>query len=233
MLFVRTAATALAATVAFALVQTIAEAQAQQPSQAQIAVIRSSCRSDFFANCSGVQPGGKDALECLKRNLGKLSAPCKTAVSAVMPPAASAEPTAVAAPPPAPPAAAVAPPPPPPPAAAANPQPAPAAKPSPPPAPARKVTVAPHTAAAPPPAAVAVQPAPPPPAPTIAPLTLRRFILPQRRLLILTICAADAHAFCDGTPPGGERILKCLAAQPSNLSPQCYAALTRVSTGEH
>ena len=220
MLLIRTAATALAATAAFALVQTIAEAQAQQPSQAQIAAIRSSCRSDFFANCSGVQPGGKDALECLKRNLGKLSAPCKTAVSAV-----------AAAPPPAPPAAAVAPPPPPPPAAAANPPSVPAAKPSPPPAPARKVTVPqPHTAAAPPPAA-AVQPAPPP-APTIAPLTLRRFILPQRRLVILTICAADAHAFCAGTPPGGERILKCLAAQPSNLSPQCYAALTRVSTGE-
>ena len=25
--------------------------------------------SDFIANCSGVTPGGKDALDCLKRNL--------------------------------------------------------------------------------------------------------------------------------------------------------------------
>jgi hypothetical protein len=72
----------------------------------------------------------------------------------------------------------------------------------------------------------------PPPAPTIAPLTLRPFILPQRRLVILTICGGDARALCAGTPPGRERILKCLAAQPSRLSPPCYAALTRVSKGD-
>src|SRR5262249_5648494 len=48
-------------------------------------------RSDFIANCSGVQPGGKDAFECLKRNETKLSASCKTAVNAVVP--AASEPT--------------------------------------------------------------------------------------------------------------------------------------------
>jgi hypothetical protein len=72
------------------------QASAQQPSSAQINAIRQSCRSDFMSNCSGVQPGGKDAIECLERNLGKLSAPCKTAVSAVAPkppaPAAAASP---------------------------------------------------------------------------------------------------------------------------------------------
>ncbi|MFZ0528622.1 MAG: cysteine rich repeat-containing protein, partial [Xanthobacteraceae bacterium] len=73
-------------------------AAAQQPTQAQRDAIRSSCRSDFMANCSGVQPGGKDALECLKRNLGKLSGGCQAAVSAISPaPAAAAAP----APPPA------------------------------------------------------------------------------------------------------------------------------------
>src|ERR1700722_6473163 len=67
-------------------------AQAQQPSQDQISAIRQSCRSDFMANCSGVTPGGKDALDCLKQNIAKLSGSCKTAVSAIMPPPAVAEP---------------------------------------------------------------------------------------------------------------------------------------------
>jgi hypothetical protein len=91
------------------------QASAQQPSSAQINAIRQSCRSDFMSNCSGVQPGGKDAIECLERNLAKLSAPCKTAVSAVAPkppaPAAAASPApvpAAAAPEPAPPVAPVA-----------------------------------------------------------------------------------------------------------------------------
>ena len=70
----------------------VTEAVAQEPSQAQRDAIRASCRSDFIANCSGVQPGGKDAFECLKRNEAKLSASCKTAVNAVVP--AASEPTA-------------------------------------------------------------------------------------------------------------------------------------------
>ena len=98
-------------------------ARAQQPSQDQISAIRQSCRSDFMANCSGVQPGGKDALECLKQNLAKLSGSCKTAVSAIVPPPAVAEPKPSA--PPAAPAAAASPP-----SAAPNPAPAPASKPA-------------------------------------------------------------------------------------------------------
>jgi Cysteine rich repeat len=43
-------------------------ASAQQPTSEQISAIRSSCRSDFMAQCAGVQPGTKEALECLKRN---------------------------------------------------------------------------------------------------------------------------------------------------------------------
>ena len=58
-------------------------AQAQQPSQAQRDALRQSCRSDFIANCSGDTPGGKDALDCLKRNLTNLSSACQAAVSAL------------------------------------------------------------------------------------------------------------------------------------------------------
>jgi hypothetical protein len=75
----------------------ISHATAQQPTQAQRDAVRASCRSDFISNCAGVQPGGKDAFECLLRNESKLSSACQEAVSAVAtkptePPAA--EPTA-------------------------------------------------------------------------------------------------------------------------------------------
>lgn len=93
------------------VIMAIAPVQAQQPSPAQTDAIRQSCRSDFRANCSGVQPGGKEALDCLKQNVAKLSPPCRTAVSAIMPAAPpSPPPAAVAVPkPPAPPAAPAAP----------------------------------------------------------------------------------------------------------------------------
>jgi len=81
---------------------------AAQPSQAQISAIRSACRADFQAHCSGVQPGGRDALACLQKNVAALSRGCQQAVSAVgeaapqtpaaaIPPA-SAQPNAGAAP---------------------------------------------------------------------------------------------------------------------------------------
>ena len=59
-------------------------ATAQVTSEQQSA-IRGSCRSDFQAKCSGVTPGGKDALACLQKNVAGLSAACKTAVNATMP----------------------------------------------------------------------------------------------------------------------------------------------------
>src|SRR5687768_831623 len=106
---------------------------AAQPTQAQQNALRSNCRSDFMANCSSVKPGGAEALQCLQRNVAKLSPGCQGAVNALTPQRAPAQ----AAPAPAAaPAAAPAP------AAAAAPaQPAPPAA----PAPAR-------TTAAPPPA---------------------------------------------------------------------------------
>src|SRR5580700_11876202 len=78
------------------------QASAQQPTEAQRDAIRAACRSDFVANCSGVQPGGKGAFECLLRNDAKLSPSCQAAVNAATP--KPAEPAAAAAPAPAAPA---------------------------------------------------------------------------------------------------------------------------------
>jgi hypothetical protein len=68
-----------------------------------------------------------------------------------------------------------------------------------------------------------------PPAPAVAPLRVRPFILPQRRLAIVAICHVDVGRFCADMPPGGGRILECLAANASSLGPDCYAAVARVS----
>ena len=77
----------------------LGEASAQQPTPEQIAAIRQSCRSDFMSHCAGVQPGGREALQCLKRNAASVSAPCKSALDAVGPKPAAAEPEPAARPP--------------------------------------------------------------------------------------------------------------------------------------
>jgi hypothetical protein len=269
------------------------EVRAQQPTPSQISAIRGSCRSDFMANCSGVQPGGRDALKCLIRNMASLSPSCQAAVSAVIPapaqPAAAtpaAPPPAVAAPPTPPPATAAAPSEPvaaPPPAAPAAIAPKPPARPAAmgAAAPAHQPSAAQNAAirqscrsdfmahcagvtpggkdaltclqrnarrlspgckaaiavtmrapagAAPPPAPVEeAAPVPPPPAAAVAPLKLRPFILPQRRVVIVAICGAEVQRLCADVPPGGERILVCLALNASQLSPACYDAVARVS----
>ena len=58
-------------------------ASAQQPSQEQIGAIRSACRADYQARCAGVQPGGPEALACLKKNVAVLSSGCQKAVGSV------------------------------------------------------------------------------------------------------------------------------------------------------
>jgi len=55
------------------------------PTSAQQAAIRSACPSDFRSYCSGVSPGGAAALQCLQKNLAKLSSACQSAVAAVTP----------------------------------------------------------------------------------------------------------------------------------------------------
>jgi len=53
-----------------------------KPSDAQIAAIRSACRSDYPKVCAGVPTGGAPALQCLEKNKAKLSAGCEQAVAA-------------------------------------------------------------------------------------------------------------------------------------------------------
>ena len=59
-----------------------ASAAAGKPSDAQVAAIRSACRSDYQKVCAGVPTGGAPALQCLEKNKAKVSAPCAQAVNA-------------------------------------------------------------------------------------------------------------------------------------------------------
>ena len=135
-------------------------AVAQEPTPDQQSAIRSNCRSDFMANCSGVPRGGKEAMQCLKDNVAKLSSGCQQAMKAVMPAPAAKPPAAPVTAAPAAPAPAASPPAPAPaaPVAATPPAPPPAAA----PAPAAAKPVAP-VASTPP--AVPAQPAAAKPAP--------------------------------------------------------------------
>jgi hypothetical protein len=60
-----------------------ASTAAKKPSSAQIAAIRSSCRSDYQKSCAGVPTGGAAALNCLEKNKANLSPSCQKAVNAV------------------------------------------------------------------------------------------------------------------------------------------------------
>lgn len=76
-------------------------ALAQQPTAAQQNAIKSACRSDFMAQCSGVQPGGQAALSCLQQHSSALSSGCQQALSALgssksAPAATTTAPTAAA-----------------------------------------------------------------------------------------------------------------------------------------
>ena len=59
-----------------------ATTMANKPSSAQIAAIRSACRSDYQKVCAGVPAGGAPALQCLEKNKSRVSARCEQAVSA-------------------------------------------------------------------------------------------------------------------------------------------------------
>jgi hypothetical protein len=268
------------------VVGTSLAASAQQPTSEQISAIRSSCRSDFMAQCAGVQPGTRDALECLKRNAAKVSPPCKAALDAVGPrPAENAAPGPTPAPAQAKPAsspAAAAPPPPSaadePPAAAAEPAASPAPGPAAaegrkPPSPqvaairaacrsdfgvhcpgvkpggsaalrclqANAAALSPRCrnavmardegmgegGAPPPPGAGAAPEAAAPPA--VAPLGPIPPMRPRLALHVLSFCGPEQRALCGNVPPGGGRIIECLAANYAHLSPECYGALARAA----
>ncbi len=79
--------------------------------------------------------------------------------------------------------------------------------------------------AAPPPVAVAP---PPPPGPDPSAVMARAAELPLReRMRIFRACNQDQAAVCPGMPPGGGRIIACLALHPDALSPFCARAVAR------
>lgn len=78
--------------------------------------------------------------------------------------------------------------------------------------------------APPPPVALA----PPPPQPNPAAVMARAERLPLRmRLRIFRACDQDQAAVCPSVPPGGGRIIACLALHPDALSPFCRGAVAR------
>ena len=197
----------------------LAPTAAQQPTQAQRDALRAACRSDFMADCASVQPGGKEALECLLRNEPKLSPSCRSAVNAIATPASGGvAPAPTAATPPSDASAQ--------PAAAAPPATKPPAT-----APTRKTTTGTHATTTP--AATSAtasgSASAPTAAPAVAPLGPIRPMLPRRALMILAQCRPEQQRLCAGVPAGGGKILSCLAANAPQLSPACYQALARVS----
>src|SRR5216683_2782590 len=103
-----------AETAAPAAPKAAADAAAKKPSSAQVAAIRSACRSDYQKVCAGVPTGGAPALQCLEKNKSKVSPACEQAVNAASggtaaPAAGGAPTTAATASPDAAPAAAPAP----------------------------------------------------------------------------------------------------------------------------
>jgi hypothetical protein len=148
-----------------------ASSPAKKPSSAQVAAIRSACRSDYQENCAGVPTGGAAALSCLEKNKANLSPNCQKAVSAV----------GVAAP------------------ATGG-------------APAEAATASPEAA----------------PAATAAPALMLRPMRPREIIFALRSgCGEDARALCADVPPGGGRIMQCLAAQAASLSPACTSVLSQ------
>lgn len=200
----------------------LSQGAAAQVTAEQQSAIKASCRSDFMSKCSGVRPGGAEALQCLQKNVASLSSACQTAVSATLPKPAPAAATAPPPPPPAPAAAA--------PSAPAAPAPTiqtakppaatmptakpaaamPAARAATPPAPA-KPAPAPQQAAMPPAAD-----APPPPT-------------PEQMSAIKNTCRGDFSRNCKGVPLGGPEAIACLQANAAKLSPNCKTALADIA----
>jgi hypothetical protein len=187
-------------------VATLTEPATAQVTAEQQSAIRSNCRSDFMSKCSGVTPGGKDALVCLQKNVASLSPGCKTAVSATIPAPAPVQ----AAPAQAAPAQ----------AAPVQAAPAQAAPPAVKPPQAQKPATAPkQSVAAPPKQAVIAPPAATPPA-EVAPAPTE-----QQMKAIRFTCRREFANNCRGVPPGGAEAIACLQRNPGKLTPDCKMSL--------
>jgi cysteine rich repeat protein len=172
---------------------------AQAPTDAQRNAIKSSCRSDYMAHCSSVQPGGAAALQCLQKNMTSLSSSCQAAVKAVT--SSEAKPATPA---------------------ATEGKPATAAKAAPEAAPA----AAPAAAAAAP-AAATTAPTAATAAPAAPVLVLRPLRPMEEVRIVRAACGADARTLCGAIEPGGGRIARCLAANAATLSPSCRSMLAQ------
>ena len=226
---------------------TIGTAGAQVTAE-QHSAIRANCRSDFMSKCSGVTPGGKEALQCLQKNVAALSAGCKTAVSATLPEpapaaAASAPPKPAAAPKveaAAPPAATPTAPAATAPATTAAPSTAPAAAPAAPaaanvapkPAEAAKPRTATRPPANPPsaspPAGSGAKTAAAPPAsapPAATPPTAAPDKPVVNAAVVLRACKLDLVRHCGDVAFGEGRKLACLSERAENLTMRCRTAL--------
>jgi len=75
------------------------------------------------------------------------------------------------------------------------------------------------------PAAAGAATAAAPAAPTVIVLRPMR---PREELLVLrSACGADVRSICGGVPPGGGRIVQCLATNAAQLSPACKDVLSQ------
>ena len=204
-------------------------AVAQEPTPEQQSAIRSNCRSDFMANCSGVPRGGKEAMQCLKDNVAKLSSGCQQAVKAVMsaPAAKPPAPPVTAAPAAPAPSASPAAPAPTAPVAATLPAPAPAASPA-ATKPATPVASPPPAAPAQPAAKSAAKPPASPPPTTAAPPAVIVVAPRQVFALVRTKCRAEYRAHCSDVDIGGGRVVACLQANAASRSPTCQSGLAEL-----
>lgn len=194
--------TSMATVILFAIAS---PAFAQAPSQAQRDAIKTQCRSDYITHCSSIPPGGEASLQCLQKNMSSLSSACAGAVRAVEAPAAAPK--------------------------AAEPAPATTPKAESTPPAAKPATAAPKAAATPAtkgttaaPAAAAATAAP---AIATAPAAIvLRPMRPREELLVMRSgCGGDIRSLCGGIPPGGGRIVRCLASNSASLSPACTSVL--------
>lgn len=202
-----------AAMFAIAALSGVANAQV---TSAQQSAMRSSCRSDFMSHCSGVTPGGKDALACLQKNVARLSSACKKVVSETLPPPPAPAAETKPAVPPAPPQQAAAP---------AAPPAAAAAPPAPPAPPARPAAAAPPPPKAEPkprPTAAAAKPAPA----ASAPATTASQPTAAQQSAMKSACRSDFTSHCPGVPPGGKGALACLQKNVATLSTACKKAVS-------
>jgi hypothetical protein len=224
------AAPPMKATAAPAKKEPAATAAPAKPTAAEQEAMRAACRSDFISHCSGVTPGGKEALVCLQRNVAELSPNCKTAVSATMgtspaPTQAKAAPGAPMAPPAAGPAG-------------PTPQQLEAIKANcrrdyrrncrgiPPGGPEALACLVRNTARLRPACQASVAAISAPAAPAAA---IGAKPTPQQLEAVKINCRRDYRRDCRGIPPGGPEALECLVRNTARLRPACRASVAAVT----